>query len=191
MATAKDYIDKAEKFYKKRNFEKAIYWFSMAISKRPDDADLFSERAVAHFHNGSKKEALLDLDRAQELEPMRAYRYSSRAYIKDSLGDVQGAIEDYKKAIELDPEDAIAYNNLGLLEEKLGYANKAKVLFDFADELAARSDSSAQGFEQPENLQKKIDQEKSEKTLLGEAASVFKSKESFKEFITFIRNGFK
>jgi Flp pilus assembly protein TadD len=190
---AKDKFEKkAAKSYANRDFEKAVYWYSRAISVDPKDAELYAERGVAFFHRQMLKEALDDLNMARELEPKRAYRYSSRAYIKDAMGDTRGAIEDYKKAIELDPEDAVAHNNLGLLEEKMGHMSKAQALFDLADAMAkdglGGSDPSSS---RPRNIQREIETSRKDKSLISEMAKVFRSKESFREFLTFIRKGLK
>ena len=79
--------------------------------------------------------SIRDLDRAVELEPLKAYRYASRAFIKDRLGDIKGALKDYEKAVELDPDDAISHNNKGLVEEKLGYHDQARQSYRKADTL--------------------------------------------------------
>jgi len=191
MRSKDKFEKKAIKSYRDRDFEKAVYWYSRAISVNPENAELYAERGVAYFHRKMLQEALADHDKARELEPKRAYRYSSRAYIKDAMGDTMGAIEDYKVAIELDPEDAVAHNNLGLLEEKLGHTAKSQALFELADAMAKNQNSKGAPIEQPTNIQKEIEDEKKGKSLLSEMAKVFKSRSSFREFVTFIRNGLK
>ena len=191
MSNITKYTEKAEKFYSEYKFKDAIYWYTRAISEHAS-ADLYSERAVAFFHNSELKEALEDMNRAQELEPGRAYRYSSRAYIRDAMGDVEGAVKDYEKAVELDPDDAIAHNNLGLLVEKLGHHQKAKVFFDFADQLAREQQDDPNAMaERPRNIQTELNKEKKETTLGAEIAKVFTSGNQFKEFLRFVKNGFK
>lgn len=191
MSNLTKYTEKAEKFYSEHKFKDAIYWYTRAISENAS-ADLYSERAVSFFHNNELKEALEDMNRAQELEPARSYRYSSRAYIRDSMGDVAGAVKDYEKAVELDPDDAIAHNNLGLLIEKLGHHQKAKVFFDFADKLAQDQlgDPNATA-ERPRNIQTDLNKERKETTFGAEVAKVFTSGDQFKEFLRFVKNGFK
>lgn len=189
---AKDKFEKkAVHHYQNKDFEKSVYWYSRAISVDPKDPELYAERGVAYFHRNMLKESLQDLNIAQELEPERAYRYSSRAYIKDAMGDTRGAIEDYKIAIKLDPEDAVAHNNLGLLEEKLGHTAQAQVLFDMADAMAKDQNGEGEPIPQPKNIQREINQSKSDKTLVRQMADVFRSKDTFREFVTFIRNGLK
>ncbi|HKK40332.1 MAG TPA: tetratricopeptide repeat protein [Cryomorphaceae bacterium] len=192
MSSKYKFEKKAIDAYNGKDFENAVYWYSRAISISPDDAELYSERAVAYFHRKMLKESLADMDRAQELEPKKPYRYSSRAYIKDAMGDTPGAIEDYKIAVELDPEDAVAHNNLGLLEEKLGHMAQAKAMFDLADALAKNESGSDDPADyRPKNIQREIEQEKTKKSVSSEMLNVFRSREGFKEFVSFIRNGFK
>ncbi len=132
------------------------------------------------------------MNRAQEIEPQNAYRYASRAYIRDAMGDLEGAIADYQIAIKIDPEDAVAHNNLGMLEEKRGHHQQAKVLYDFADKLAKEfPEGMHPETEKPKNIQKEIDKDAREKSLISEAGNIFRSRSAFREFLTFIRNGFK
>jgi Flp pilus assembly protein TadD len=191
MSSKYKFEKKAIEAYQSKDFENAVYWYSRAISVSPDDAELYSERGVAYYHRNMLKESLEDMNRAQELQPEKPYRYSSRAYIRDAMGDTKGAVEDYKIAVKLDPEDAVAHNNLGLLEEKLGHVSQAKALFDLADALAKNEGGGNPEDYRPKNIQKEIDQEEKSKTFGKEVASVFTTKEGFKEFLSFVRNGFK
>ena len=190
---------KALEFFKADQFEKAIKLFDQAIEENNTDPDLFHDRGVCYFHMKRKQEALADMNEALKLQPDYSYRYSSRAYMKGHLKDLEGAIEDYKKAIELDPDDAIAYNNLGLLEEQLGYQESAKKRFAKADALSellkeSGIDLESARTEEPRNIQKEIDEEKKQNqgngAVIREMFSVFKSKENFREFLSFIKNGF-
>jgi len=74
MSSKYKFEKKAIDAYKAKDFENAVYWYSRAISISPDDAELYSERAVAYFHRKMLKESLADMDRAQELEPEKPYR---------------------------------------------------------------------------------------------------------------------
>ncbi len=75
---------------------------------------------ICKFNLGRVTEAILDLDKAAELQPDYGYRFAARGWMKQSAGDDNGAIADYKKALELDPDDIYTQNNLIILEEKRG-----------------------------------------------------------------------
>jgi len=190
-----------------------------AISIVPNDADLFSERGVAHIHLKDPLSALSDMEKALELDT-RAYRYCTRAFVKNMLKDTEGAIADYEKAIELDPEDDVAHNNLSMLQESMGWKDKAKETANKADELAKQN--------RPEEKfqAKKVDRIKAERinkiekdfvekvmknenplppvntegikieekempSMMNIIKGVFLSKSERKAFVNFILNGFK
>jgi tetratricopeptide (TPR) repeat protein len=197
--------DKAMSFYRDKKLDEAMKWFAKAIEATPKNPDIFHDRGVCLFHLERFEEALGDMDRSVELQPDYGYRYASRAYIRGAVKDLHGAIADYKKAVELDPEDAISYNNLGMLQEQIGYKQEAQDHYKLADELAKMledsnvesSGKSTSSFTRPkpENLQKRIEESKSEnatgKAHLREMLNVFTKKESFKEFLRFVGRGFK
>jgi len=155
------------------------------------DPDFLNDRAVALFHNQRKEEGLKLLNAAVAQQPHYGYRYAARGWMRQAMKDIQGAISDYEKAIELDPEDAITLNNLGLLEEQLGRMKSAKERFRMADELdrvleereipkaEPKSESSPAPFrDAPEGVWKEI------------WKALF-TPQGRKEFLEFLRNGFK
>ena len=193
---AQDYID-AQKY------DKALSAFNEALKKAPNHPDILSHRGVCYLHLNQKKNCLDDFNLSLQLQPDYSYRYASLAYAKDYFGDIDGAISAYEKAIELDPEDAVAYNNLGLLQEKKGYQQKAQRQFEKADKLAKierkfmdRLDKDEIRDTSPapvkgETLQpKKLTPDKvlSRKEVYR---SLFTDGKTFKEFIVFIKQGFK
>lgn len=193
--------------YKKRDFEGAIIDFTYALETDPENPYIFYERGMSYFHINKKSLALMDLNKALELQPNNPYRYSSRAFLKDACGDIMGAINDYKTAIELDPEDAVAHNNLGLLEEKMGRMSKAKHHFDMADNLSKNKDEFKGMYGKAKDIdpliqfneqkESKVEAESIEeenvgfKDYLKVISEIFTSQKSLKEFITFVKNGFK
>ncbi|MBW7867744.1 MAG: tetratricopeptide repeat protein [Brumimicrobium sp.] len=194
-------------------FEEAIVAFNKALETNPKHPDILSLRGVTYLHLNQKKNCLTDLELALSLEDDNAYRYTSLAYAKDFFGDLDSAIELYEQAVKIDPEDAIAYNNLGLLLEKKGYATQAKKNFDDADKLILHQDGVKEKIEDlsnqentlPKPNKNKINtnaptgeqvQPKKLKTEKVPTASqiskdLFTKKSTFKEFIGFIRNGFR
>jgi Flp pilus assembly protein TadD len=192
MSDKNTFYKKARKKYEAKQFEDAVYWYTRTISVDGEDAEMYSERGVAFFHMGKLPESLDDLSRAQALEAENPYRYASRAYIRDAMGDLEGAITDYETALKLDPDDSVALNNLGMLEEKRGYHSKAKALFDFADKLDKDARASGETEDlRPKNIQREINAKSKNKSITREMKDVFTKKSAFKDFLTFIGNGFR
>ena len=83
---------------------------------------------------GDYAAAILDLDKAIELDTQHADAYSNRGGIKYGLGEsesargnaeaaqrlYEAAIADCDKAIQIDPEDANTYNNRAAARLALG-----------------------------------------------------------------------
>ena len=184
----------------------AIEAYSKALQINPENADIYSDRGVAHLHNMDKQKCFADLNKAIELQPDYAYRYAAMAFAKNNFGDLEGAVADYQKAVELDPNDAVAQNNLGLLLEQQGYKKSADERFARADKLSEQEDHLLEvidDLDQQKSEQQKVEAPKAASQ--EEAASeepnassnseefkkIFTEKSQFKEFIRFIKNGFK
>jgi tetratricopeptide (TPR) repeat protein len=195
---------------KQQKWAEAIPLYQSALRELPENPDLLHDHGVCLFQLGRGFEAMNELNKAALYQPEYSYRYSSRAWIKVALKDYNGALADYKKAIELDPEDAIAMNNLGMLEEQMGYHKESKERFQVADELQgilnkngialpvneadlvlpARPEKPVNKTGIPVSNPLKIPIEENEMTRGNVVSSVF-TKNGFKEFIAFVRNGFK
>lgn len=190
------------------DLDKAIQLYTKALAEAPDDYNIISDRAVAYLHKEDKIKCFEDFDRAIELQPDYAYRYATRAFAKNHFGDIDGAVEDYEIAVNLDPTDGIAQNNLGMLLEKKGYKNQADERFKRADELSKQEDGlldvidELEGNEdetedgvsasrRPSDSNVQTESEEPVGSQTEELKKVFTSKSQFKEFIRFIKNGFK
>ena len=156
------------------------------------DPDFLNDRAVALFQNQRAEESLHLLDQAIQLQPDYGYRYAARGWMKQAMKDIQGAISDYEKAIELDPDDAITLNNLGLLEEQLGRIKSAKERFSMADAVDQELTKNqidkappAASKEPPSSVTLP------ERTAWAEITNALFTVKGRKEFLDFLRNGFK
>jgi tetratricopeptide (TPR) repeat protein len=66
---------------------------------------------------GDFKGAVVNFDRAIEVNPKYADAYNNRGLVKiEQLNDVPGALADFNRAITLNPRYGLAYNNRGLLK---------------------------------------------------------------------------
>ena len=64
--------------------------------------------------------AIVDFDRAIELDDQFAIAYFNRGTAKHRKGDYEGAIADFNHAIELNPQFAAAYSNRSNTKNKIG-----------------------------------------------------------------------
>lgn len=201
-----DIHEKAHNTLKSGQIEEAVLLYTEALTLSPGHPDIISDRAVAYLHLENKELCYNDFQFALELQPQKAYRYSSFAFAMNHFGDIEGAIEKYQRAVELDPDDAVAHNNLGLLLEQKGYKDEAQAKFERADRLSKLEDDlldivdEMDGSTTPQKSRSELGAEAetkptksadSKKSVSGEMKKVLTNKDSFKEFIQFIKNGFK
>ncbi|MYB95649.1 tetratricopeptide repeat protein, partial [Candidatus Poribacteria bacterium] len=106
-------------------------------------------RGAAKFGLGNLEGAILDYNKAIQIDPENANAYSNRAGLKSRLGEsetangnikkaqrlYEAAVSDATQAIQINPEHAGAYNNRGHAKEALGQKEAAKVDFQKAKEL--------------------------------------------------------
>lgn len=198
----KQHFEQAREFVSQNKLNEALESINKCLEITPEQTDALSQRGVIYFHLEKKDLALMDMDRAVNLDSNNAYRYSSRAYIRAAYKDVEGAEEDYLKAIDLDPKDEIAYNNYGLLLENRGHIELAKKHYTKADELAgikpieerakeAREKKTASEINKVKTENNKITEIEESATVGKTITSVFTKKSVFNEFVDFIKNGFK
>ena len=185
MENQKTFNSKAKQLYENKDFNGAVELLNEEIKIFNADPYSFEYRAMSYYHLGDYENCLADMNAAQNLQPNNPFRYSSRAYVKNKIGDFDGAIEDYQKAVHLDPEDAIAYNNLGLAMEGKGYSGKAKSHFDKADELAANTTPKSNF------IKKEVDPYQGKDSTIKYAFTNIAKSKFLKEFLQFLRNGFK
>ncbi len=194
--------EKAHVLFKDGKLKESILIFTKALVAAPNHLDIISDRGVAYLHLKEEQKCFDDLNLAIELQPEYGFRYACRAFAKRSFGDLEGAIVDYEKAVNLDPDDSIAHNNLGLLLEEKGYKTAAEQRFKRADKLSKQEDqllSVINQIDQKENSENKNElplyQEKEpidpRPTKSNEFKKIFTSIKQFKEFMQFMRNGFR
>jgi len=194
--------EEAHALMQKGDLPGSIVMYTKALEQDPKDCNLISDRAVAYLHLNEKENCFADFDLALSIQPNYGYRYASRAFAKNHFGDINGAVEDYEKAVELDPDDAVAQNNLGLLLEQKGYKNAAEERFKRADKLSKEEDHLLELMDDIDDKpefntieETKVinpnDQREKNISTGQELKKVFTSKNQFKEFMNFIKNGFK
>lgn len=180
---------------KENDHLEAIRIFTAVLKEEPTNANALSHRGIAYLNIDKLDLSLADMNAAAEHDPDYSFRYQSRGYLKARMKDYAGALADYEKAVELDPNDAIAHNNLALAQEQMGWAKEAKESFDKSDELSGIKTAEERAKERRDNAVQTNKPEKTPNDIPSKksqvAKEVFTKKAVFKDFIGFIKNGFK
>ncbi|MDC3351673.1 tetratricopeptide repeat protein [Crocinitomicaceae bacterium] len=180
---------------KENDHLEAIRIFTFVLQQEPTNANALSHRGISYLNIDKLELSLADMDAAVEHDPEYSFRYQSRGYLKARMKDYAGALADYEKAVELDPNDAIAHNNLALAQEQMGWAKEAKENFDKSDRLSGikTAEERAEDRKQKETTieKKPVAKQPEQQNKTGVIKEVFSNKETFKDFVQFIKNGFR
>jgi serine/threonine-protein kinase len=84
-------------------------------------------------------EAVKEIKRAQELDPLMPMFYTFSVGIHGASGKLDEAIEEFKKAIELDPNSGLTYFHLGVAYVRKGLLEDAIKALEKSRELAENS----------------------------------------------------
>ena len=110
--------------------------------EKTETSSLHSVEAERYLSDGENKyalfdleEAILDYNKAIELDSKNPITYMDRAWAKYHLQDYRGAVSDSNKAIKLNPEYAEAYHSRSYAKYKLKDFDGSISDFDKAEEL--------------------------------------------------------
>jgi tetratricopeptide (TPR) repeat protein len=99
------------------------------------DARAYNKRGIAYWSKGQYDQAILDYNKALEINPRYADAYNNRGVAYADTGQYDQAILDYNKALEINPGYAYAYKNRAVsyyfkreYYEALKDVNKAQAL---------------------------------------------------------------
>jgi tetratricopeptide (TPR) repeat protein len=96
----------------------AIMEYTQAITRDPNNAEAYSNRAKVYYEKGDNNRAIADYSQAITLAPNLAYTYTNRGNAYAKKGDYKRAIADYTQAITLDPNYAEAKQRLAEAEKE-------------------------------------------------------------------------
>ena len=153
LATSRGNFKEGYQALLRRDYDKAIEYLTLAI----EIGDLTrSNQALAYHYRGALflkreriDEAILDLDRALELNPRLATAYGDRGIAHRKKGEYELAIADYSEAMRLWPEWHDWYLHRGMVFVILGrfddaiadYGTALKLRPRFVAALVARADA--------------------------------------------------
>jgi len=96
-----------------QDLDAAMADFDAAIALRPETAEAWVNKGIAHIRKGDDMTAATLLSRGLELEPENpAVAHYSRAYAYEGLGRLREAYEDYGRAAALAPDWPDPYEQL-------------------------------------------------------------------------------
>lgn len=112
---------------KNKAFLNALDFYSKAIDRHPDNAELFALKADLHRRVKEYDLAIKHYNVAIQIDPSNIEYYKNRAQIKYYIDDIQGAINDYTEALKYNNKDSFLY-------VQRGFCKLNKKLYDRAKE---------------------------------------------------------
>jgi Flp pilus assembly protein TadD len=112
------------------NCTQALQDLEWALRADPQDAMLYSYRAIVKRKIGDKQGAIADLNQALKLNPQDAIVLRNRGKLRLQIGDFLGAQADLNQAVVVDSNDAKNYVARGELLNAMG--NFQDAIIDFA-----------------------------------------------------------
>lgn len=131
QAEAEALKTQANEFFKGKDYEKAVEFYSRAIELNPGNAIYYGNRSLAYMRTECYGYALADATRAIELDKKYVKGYYRRAASNMALGKFKAALRDYETVVKVRPNDKDA---------KLKYQECNKIVKQKAFERAIASD---------------------------------------------------
>jgi protein O-mannosyl-transferase len=103
----------ADAFVIYRNYDRALYYYNMAIARDPYYDEAYYNMGIMNLQNSHIFQSIHDFTKAVELNPGLVDGYINRGNARAQLKDLQGAITDYTLAIQKNPSKTEAYINRG------------------------------------------------------------------------------
>jgi tetratricopeptide (TPR) repeat protein len=105
---AKKALDDGISRYNKKDYKKAIEFFTQAIKSDSFIVNAFIYRALAKDALENFPAAIADFNRARKLDTNDVYIYFERAQTFLNLGEMEAALKDFEKVVEINPNSSDA-----------------------------------------------------------------------------------
>jgi len=117
----------------------AIDYFARGLAAHEtNDLKSYNNRGNAYSDRHQYDRAIVDYDRAIQLNPKNADTYNNRGTAYSQCKEYAKAIADYDRTIQLDPKDTTAYNNRGIAYARQGQYSEAIADYSQAIELNSK-----------------------------------------------------
>ena len=97
----------------KRDYDKAIAAYSLAIAADPENVRIIDARGVAYERKGEDDLAMADYQLALQKRPNFALAYNNRGTLFLRKGALQSALDDFNAALKYAPTQYLAHANRG------------------------------------------------------------------------------
>ncbi|TNN56579.1 Serine/threonine-protein phosphatase 5 [Liparis tanakae] len=123
--------EKANNYFKEKDYDNAIKYYSEALEVNPTNAVYYSNRSLAYLRTECYGYALADATKALEIDKNYIKGYYRRATSNMALGKFKAALKDYETVVKVRPNDKDA---------KMKYQECNKIVKRKAFERAIASD---------------------------------------------------
>jgi protein O-mannosyl-transferase len=106
-------------------WQNSISLFDHTISVTDRNSIMYNNRGSVYLDSGNYARAIIDFDKASELNRNYANPYYNRGMAYGKLGDHARALEEFNTAIAINPKYDMAYYNRGMAYGQLGRFEKA------------------------------------------------------------------
>ena len=117
--------------------------FSQSIRENPDSAEAYLRRALVKNNRKEYERAMVDFNRAIQLDARNADAHDGRGVAYAALGDPVKAHADFDRAIEFDPKLASAYRHRGENYKALAKTREGATMVDAKVESYRKSHQAA------------------------------------------------
>nr|XP_008540866.1 PREDICTED: serine/threonine-protein phosphatase 5 [Equus przewalskii] len=105
LKRAEELKTQANDYFKAKDYENAIKFYSQAIELNPNNAIYYGNRSLAYLRTECYGYALADATRAIELDKKYIKGYYRRAASNMALGKFRAALRDYETVVKVKPHD--------------------------------------------------------------------------------------
>ncbi|XP_052767610.1 serine/threonine-protein phosphatase 5-like [Mya arenaria] len=132
---AEEYKDKANEFFKNKDYSQAVTFYTQAIDMNPTVAAYYGNRSFAYLRTECFGYALTDANKALKYDPKYIKAYYRRASANMALGKFKLALKDFETVKKVRPNDKDA-------KAKYTECNKIVMMNAFAKAIAVDDSKS-------------------------------------------------
>ena len=130
--TDENYLELANSFFAKGDFEKANFYIDQVIAQNPTNLDRYLDKANIMYFAGEVAQAIEIMSAIIQSAPHHYYGYFRRGWFRKEIKDYQGALNDFTISINLNPQNAQSYLYRGEINKTIGSNTAAKNDFENA-----------------------------------------------------------